>query len=114
MTARNRHGSVVSVHTRSHRWIVDEPEHKGGSDLGPTPLESLLGPLAACEAVVLKLVAEAIGFRCSDLEITCEGTADMRGARGVNGVRPYFSDVRRSSRSRPMKKQIDWSFCGAT
>lgn len=94
VTARQTEGTLVSVGTRSHRWIIDEPTHKGGTDLGPTPLESLLGSLVGCETVVLKLVADAIGFDYSDIEITCEGTADMRGARGVKGVRPYFSAVK--------------------
>jgi uncharacterized OsmC-like protein len=93
VTARLMDKTLVSVGTRSHRWIIDEPEHKGSTDLGPTPLESLLGSLVGCESVVLKLVADAIGFKFSDLNITCEGTADMRGARGVKGVRPYFSAV---------------------
>ncbi|MEQ9476636.1 OsmC family protein [Marinovum algicola] len=88
------HGhTLVSVSSRSHRWIIDEPEHKGSTDLGPTPLESLLGSLVGCESVVLKLVAKAIGFEFTDLTLTCTGTADMRGARGVKGVRPYFTTV---------------------
>lgn len=92
--ARQMADTLVSVSTRSHRWIIDEPEHKGGNDLGPTPLESLLGSLVGCETVVLRLVADAIGFDYNDIEIDCEGTADMRGARGVKGVRPYFASVR--------------------
>lgn len=93
VSSRLMHNTLVSVGTRSHRWIIDEPEHKGSSDLGPTPLESLLGSLVGCKSVVLKLVADAIGFKFSDLNVTCEGTADMRGARGVKGVRPFFSTV---------------------
>ncbi len=93
VTSRLKDGFVVSINSRNNRWIIDEPEHKGGSDLGPTPLESLLGALVGCESVVLKLVAEAIGFRFTDLDIECTGTADMRGARGVRGVRPYFTSV---------------------
>lgn len=98
VTARQVDGLLVSVGTRSHRWIIDEPTHKGGTDLGPTPLESLLGALVGCETVVLKLVADAIGFDYSGIEIDCEGTADMRGARGVKGVRPYFSTVKMTIR----------------
>ncbi|SNT02062.1 OsmC family protein [Tropicimonas sediminicola] len=93
VTSRLRDGFLVSVSSRNSRWIIDEPEHKGGSDLGPTPLESLLGSLVGCESVVLKLVAQAIGFEFTDLTIDCTGTADMRGARGVKGVRPYFTSV---------------------
>lgn len=31
------------------RMILDEPAKIGGTDLGPTPLEGLLGCLAGCE-----------------------------------------------------------------
>ena len=92
--SRSAKGSLVSVSARDHSWIIDEPSHKGGTDQGPTPLESLLGSLVGCESVVLRIVADAIGFDFSDLEIECEGTADMRGARGVKGVRPYFTKVK--------------------
>lgn len=90
----NSDGTRVTVFTQNHAWTIDEPKHKGGSDLGPTPLESLLGSLAGCESVVLRLVANAIDFKYSDLKIDCEGTADLRGARGVGGVRPYFTHVK--------------------
>lgn len=93
VSSRSKDGTLVSVSSRSHRWIIDEPEIKGGTDLGPTPLESLLGSLVGCKSVILKLVAQAIGFAYDELTIDCEGTADMRGARGVKGVRPYFSSV---------------------
>ena len=91
--AENGAESVVTVTSRDHEWTIDEPTEKGGTNQGPTPLESLLGSLVGCESVVLKLVAKAIGFRYSGLSIDCTGTADMRGARGVKGVRPYFTKV---------------------
>ena len=91
--AANDAQSVVTVTSRDHEWLIDEPTEKGGTNRGPTPLESLLGSLVGCESVVLKLVAKAIGFDYSQLAIDCTGTADMRGARGVKGVRPYFTKV---------------------
>ena len=94
VTTVNSQGTTVRVSTQSHDWIIDEPAHKGGGDLGPTPLESLLGALAGCETVVLRLVANAINFKYTDLKIDCEGIADLRGARGVHGVRPYFTAVK--------------------
>lgn len=94
VTSSHTAGTKVTVTSRAHSWVIDEPAHKGGTDLGPTPLESLLGSLVGCETVVLQIVAKAIGFQYASVDITCEGTADMRGARGVKGVRPYFSSVR--------------------
>ena len=91
--AENDSASRVTVTSRDHTWSIDEPTEKGGTNQGPTPLEALLGSLVGCESVVLKLVAKAIGFEYDGLSIDCTGTADMRGARGVKGVRPYFTKV---------------------
>ncbi|MEM8663145.1 MAG: OsmC family protein [Pseudomonadota bacterium] len=91
--ATNHAKSLVTVTARDHTWTIDEPTEKGGTNEGPTPLEALLGSLVGCESVVLGLVAKAIGFQYSGLTIDCTGTADMRGARGVKGIRPYFTKV---------------------
>ena len=94
VTSENVQGTTVRVATDDHAWIIDEPKIKGGANLGPTPLESLLGSLAGCKSVVLRLVANAINFDYSGLKVDCVGTADLRGARGVKGVRPYFTHVK--------------------
>ena len=94
VVSENPNWTTVKVSTSEHSWIIDEPNHKGGANLGPTPLESLLGSLVGCESVVLRLVANAIDFKYSGLKIDCTGTADLRGARGVGGVRPYFTKVK--------------------
>ena len=94
VTTQNDATTKVTVRSRHNEWLIDEPPEKGGTDLGPTPLESLLGALSGCETVVLKIVADAIGFKYSGVSIECEGVADARGARGVKGVRPYFMSAR--------------------
>ena len=107
--ATNGAESIVTVTSRDHEWSIDEPTEKGGTNQGPTPLEALLGSLVGCESVVLKLVAKAIGFSYAGLTIDCTGTADMRGARGVKGVRPYFTKVEMviDLRTNEPEKRID-------
>jgi len=85
---------LTRVSVRGHEVLIDEPREKGGTDLAPTPLETLLASLVGCEAVILKIAADAMRFSYSGVDIECEGEADLRGARGVTGVRPYFSRVR--------------------
>lgn len=94
VTAHNPASQRTRVAIRQHELIVDEAVAKGGTDTGPTPLETLLGSLAACEAVVLRIVATAMGFAYRSLDVSCEGEADLRGARGVAGIRPHFQTVR--------------------
>lgn len=84
--------SVVRI--RQHELAVDEAVAKGGTDSGPTPLETALASLAACEAVIIRIVATAMRFDYRGVEVNCEGVVDLRGARGVQGVRPHFQSVR--------------------
>ncbi|WP_417270750.1 OsmC family protein [Celeribacter sp.] len=94
LTAHNDAKLRTEIQTRHLNMLVDEPKEKGGSDLAPTPLETALGALIGCEAVVMRMVATAIDFDYDSVDFECEGEADLRGARGVKGIRPYFETVR--------------------
>lgn len=93
VTATNAAVHRTDIRVRQHEMIIDEPLEKGGTDVAPTPLETLLASLVGCEAAVTRIVAEAMRFSYTGLDFSCEGVADMRGARGVKGVRPYFQSV---------------------
>ena len=53
-----KHGTAVDIRARRFLWRSDEPKPAGGADSGPTPYEFLLGSLAACTAMTLRLYAE--------------------------------------------------------
>ena len=57
VTAVLREGTVVEMQARTFSWRGDEPLAAGGTDVGPTPYEILLGGLAACIAITLRLYA---------------------------------------------------------
>lgn len=57
ITARLGAGTPVEIHARQFAWRSDEPALAGGTDTGPTPYELLLGGLAACIAITLRLYA---------------------------------------------------------
>lgn len=74
VTARLESGLRVAITNGRHNWFVDEPIDVGGGDQGPTPYELLVGSLAACTAITLRLYANLKGI---DLEsITAEYTFD--------------------------------------
>ena len=57
VTAELDAGTAVTVRSRHFSWQGDEPEEDGGTDTGPTPYEHLLGSVASCIAVTLRLYA---------------------------------------------------------
>lgn len=74
-------------------FATDEPKEAGGTDTGPTPLETTLAALVGCEGVIIHRCATIMGFKYSGVDFACKGQMDARGPRGVKGVRPFFESV---------------------
>ena len=75
---------------RNFEVVTDE---KTGTNIGPSPLETVLCALVGCEGVIINRCAKAMNFRYSGVEFECDGWVDARGSRGVAGVRPHFQRV---------------------
>jgi putative redox protein len=50
-------GYTTRLTARTHAVVADEPADVGGADTGPTPYELLIGALAACTAMTVRLYA---------------------------------------------------------
>lgn len=72
---------------------TDEPDSLGGSNTAPSPLEMVLVSLVGCDGVIINGVAKAMDFRYTGVDFACSGQIDVRGPRGVKGVRPYFEAI---------------------
>jgi putative redox protein len=53
-----RTGFLTSMRARHHVHVADEPTLLGGTDAGPTPYEYLLGALAGCTAMTVRMYAD--------------------------------------------------------
>lgn len=62
ITAFLETGTTVTINADGHTWKADEPVGKGGTNEGPTPYELLLGSLAACTALTVRLYADHKGI----------------------------------------------------
>jgi putative redox protein len=86
-------GMTLKASTAKHEIIVDEGKHMGGQDLGPNPLQTVLGALAGCENVSAHIIAREMNFDLQGLTFKIKGEFDPRGFMGDPNVRPYFEKI---------------------
>jgi len=72
-------------------WTIDEPVSMGGTNLGPNPLEAVLGAWAGCLSIVIRMVCQENGWPIGPVAVHASGEFDPRGFMGIPGVSPYFS-----------------------
>ncbi len=72
VTAQLRSGTRATISVRQFSWLADEPPEVGGTDEGPNPYEILLGGLAACIAITLRLYANHKGIQLEGVGVELE------------------------------------------
>ena len=86
-------GLVTEVQVRDFNFLSDEPEALGGTDVGPNPVEYVLGALAACQQIVIKAHATVLGINVQEVTVEAEGRLDLQGFLGISESRPGFENV---------------------
>src|SRR5919107_79750 len=75
--------------------------HPGVGGIGDVPCSGdlLLGALAACQEITIRMVAAAMGIELEALEVEAIGDLDLRGTLGMDREVPVgFSSIRCESR----------------
>ena len=72
VTASLKNGTAVDIRSRQFLWRSDEPPAAKGADSGPTPYEFLLGSLAACTAITLRLYATHKGIPLTGVTVALD------------------------------------------
>lgn len=89
--ATNAAGTRTKIQVRDFEpTYTDEPASLGGTNSAPSPLETVLIALVGCDGVIINGVAKAMNFEYAGVDFACESQIDVRGPKGVPGIRPYF------------------------
>nr|WP_309504614.1 OsmC family protein [uncultured Roseovarius sp.] len=92
--ARNDGGTRTAIRVRDFDVVyTDEPTSLGGTNTAPSPLEAVLVALVGCDGVIINGVAKAMKFDYAAVEFDCQSQIDIRGPKGVPGIRPYFESA---------------------
>ncbi|MBE2271060.1 MAG: OsmC family protein [Anaerolinea sp.] len=70
VTVRLEDGYKTLIETRNVTAVADEPLEEGGTNLGPTPRELLLGALGACAAITARMYALRKGWALEGVEVS--------------------------------------------
>ena len=89
----NGGGARTEVSVRSFALAMDEPPQRRGTDSAQTPLETVVAALVGCKGSTIHAVAQAMRFAYAGVRFEASSVIDLRGPRGVKGVRPYFESV---------------------
>ena len=92
-------GYAVTVQSGRHRLAADEPESAGGTDTGPTPLGLLLGALASCTAMTLRMYADRKGWPLGAVRVEARLVADD-GTGHIERVLTLAGDLDGAQRER--------------
>lgn len=83
----------LEARTRQHTVVIDEPEVRGGSDTGATPLETMLSSYLACLNVISHLIADEMGIEIADLSMALDAAFDTDGIRNTTPTALPFPHI---------------------
>ena len=83
----------TDVVVRDLTVIVDEPEPRGGTNMGATPTETVAVALAGCLNVMGHRCAEQVGLEILDLDIHVDAKFDRRGVTFESEINLPFPEI---------------------
>lgn len=93
------HGAIGPDSVPGVTWPTGAHPGVGGVGDVPCSGDLLLGALAACQEITLRMVAAAMGIELEALEVEVEGDLDLRGTLGTDRSVPVgFTDIRCDTR----------------
>lgn len=86
--------SRTEMSTRDVSTIIDEPKERDGTNMGPTPTETLVAALIACTNVISHKCAKKHGVTFDSMSIDAESMLDRRGTQLLEEIDIPFPKIR--------------------
>jgi len=86
--------SRTEISVRDVRSIIDEPRERDGTNMGPTPTETMLAALIACTNVISHKCAKKHNVEFKAMSIDAESTFDRRGTQLLEEIEVPFPKIR--------------------
>src|SRR5258707_15551682 len=84
----------TEISVRDVKVVIDEPKEREGTNMGPTPTETMVAALIACTNVITHKCAKKHGVELKTMTIDAESTFDRRGAQLLEEVEVPFPKIR--------------------
>src|SRR5215207_5511097 len=86
--------SRTEISTRDVKTIIDEPKERDGTNMGPSPTETLVAALIACTNVISQKCAKKHGVNFTVMSIDAESMFDRRGTQLIEEIEVPFPKIR--------------------
>ena len=86
--------SRTEISVRDVKAVVDEPKEREGTNMGPTPTETMVAALIACTNVITHKCAKKHGVDLKAITIDAESTFDRRGSQLLEEIDVPFPKIR--------------------
>jgi uncharacterized OsmC-like protein len=86
--------SRTDISVRDVRTVIDEPKEREGTNMGPTPTETMVSALIACTNVISHKCAKKHGVEFKAMTVDAESTFDRRGTQLLEEIEVPFPKIR--------------------
>jgi uncharacterized OsmC-like protein len=93
LTSTGETHARMIVKARDVQGVIDEPEARGGTNLGLTPTETLMSALMGCTNVISSRIAHKMGIALEGMEISLSADFNRLGTMLEEEIEHPFTDI---------------------
>lgn len=94
ISAESPSHSLSNIKVRDVEFAIDEPVERGGTNLGPTPTETIVSALIGCTNVIGHKCAAALEIDVGHMNIEVECEFDRRGVTLAEEIDVPFKKIK--------------------